>query len=66
MERVCVEFWMEGVEHDSRNVCQFPGNRCWCRGRSIDDESLRRSGLAEDIEKKLIGGDIYGMDYPLQ
>jgi hypothetical protein len=54
MEVACVDFSTEGIKHDPRNECPHPSDRCWCRGRNIDKESLQMSGIVEEIEKRML------------
>lgn len=56
MESVDVRFCTERIEHDSRNECPHPRDRCWCIGRSIDEETLPRIALVREIERRLTGG----------
>jgi hypothetical protein len=59
VEGVQVRFCGERVEaeHHPGNRCENPGDRCWCIGRRIDEESLRGSGIVGEIGRKLIGGE---------
>ncbi|PVH83773.1 hypothetical protein DL98DRAFT_512935 [Cadophora sp. DSE1049] len=54
-----IRFRMEKVQHDPENVFSHPADRkCWCMGRSIDEESLRDSGLLSRLKAKLEEGGV--------
>ncbi|KAE9374061.1 hypothetical protein N431DRAFT_543529 [Stipitochalara longipes BDJ] len=55
MKAIFVHFCTEEIVHDPSNQCPHPSDKCWCRGRSIDRESLQVSGIAKDIQKRMLG-----------
>lgn len=54
MKSVEVMFCTEWISHNPRNECMK--KKCWCQGRRIDADQLRRTGLGEAIEKLLLPG----------
>jgi hypothetical protein len=53
-EAVDLRFCTERIEHDPGNECPHP--RDWCIGRRMDEDSLQRSGIAQEIKKRLMSG----------
>lgn len=54
LQCVTVAFYMEKVEHDRSNTCPHVRDKCWCIGRSIDEESLAAMGIAKKIRSTLM------------
>jgi hypothetical protein len=54
IEWVLVRFNRDTIHHNVENVCPHPRDKCWCIGRSIDEESLW--GLEREITRRLLGG----------
>ncbi|KFX96673.1 hypothetical protein V490_03204 [Pseudogymnoascus sp. VKM F-3557] len=57
LEAVGVEFSVENIEHDPSIGFRRQVDRCWCLSRKVDKQSIESCGVAEDIKRRLMGGN---------
>lgn len=55
LRSVRVDFCTDRIKHDQFNKCIYP-RKCWCVGRRLDKDSLKRTGIAEELERRLMSG----------
>lgn len=53
LESVDVQFCTENIQHDVENRCPQPHDTCWCRGRSINEQTLPLDDIAKALERRL-------------
>lgn len=56
LETVDVQLLVENIEHDPEVECRRQEDRCWCRSRTVDKESIESCGIGEEIKRRLMNG----------
>jgi hypothetical protein len=62
LEAVDVQLSVENIEHDPSVECHRREDRCWCLSRKVDKESIESCGIAEEIKRRLMGGNAEAED----
>jgi hypothetical protein len=57
LEAVDVELSVEDIEHDPSIGFRHRVDKCWCLSRKVDKESIESCGIAEEIKRRLMGGN---------